>query len=276
MSFDKRITPARPDLAAAHLKGKVEAARFAEGETLAVIAGIASLRAAPSEGSGLETQLIYGELFSVYDRDDGWAWGQALRDGYVGYVQEEALDIPFEADARVIVPTTPVLARADIKSPLAGLLPLNAQVTRHAISGDYVRVDEGAFVYARHLAPRDAFEADFVAVAQMFLGAPYVWGGKSVSGIDCSGLIQTALHAAGQECPRDTDMQQACFTQDAPRDALQRGDLVFWKGHVGVMLDASRLLHANAFHMLVAIEPLSEALARIEKICGPVTAIKRL
>lgn len=273
--MDRRTTPARADLAAAHLKDKVQAARYAEGETLCVIAGLAALRSAPSEEAGQETQLLFGERFTVYDRDDGWAWGQAEQDGYVGYVQDQALDLAFAADARVIVPTTPVLSRADVKAPLAGLLPLNATVKSIARSGDYVQVDDGAYVYAPHLAPLDAPAGNFVGVAEKLLGAPYVWGGKTASGIDCSGLVQLALQAAGLKCPRDTDMQQDFFTADAPQGALQRGDLVFWRGHVGIMLDESRLLHANAFHMLVAIEPLADAVARIAKSGGPVTAIKR-
>jgi hypothetical protein len=274
--MDKRTTPARADLAAAHLEGQVQAARFVPGEDQCVIAGVTALRAEPSDEAGQETQLLFGERFTVYDVFEGWAWGQAARDGYVGYVQAETLDAPFTPDARVTVLSTPVLARPDVKSPLHGVLPLGAVVPQLWREGDYVQVDQDAFVYAPHLTALDHTENDFVAVAERFVGAPYVWGGKTVSGLDCSGLIQVALQAAGRDCPRDTDMQQAFFTQDAPRQALQRGDLVFWTGHVGVMLDASRLLHANAFHMLVAIEPLEQAVTRIGQTAGPVTAIKRL
>jgi cell wall-associated NlpC family hydrolase len=273
--MDKRITPARPDLAAAHLEGQVQAARFAPGEAHCVIAGMSPLRAEPSDEAAQDTQLLFGETFTVYDMFEGWAWGQAARDGYVGYVKAETLDAPFTPDAQVTVLSTPVLARPDVKAPLHGVLPLGARVPQLWREGDYVQVDQGAFVYAPHLAALDHAEPDFVAVAERFIGAPYVWGGKTVSGLDCSGLIQAALQAAGRECPRDADMQQAFFTQDAPQGDLRRGDLVFWKGHVGVMLDAARLLHANAFHMLVAAEPLSEAIARIEHSAGPVTAIKR-
>ena len=116
---------------------------------------------------------------------------------------------------------------------------------------------------------------DFVTVAEQFLNAPYVWGGKTASGIDCSGLIQVALQAAGIECPRDTDMQEKALG-DAIAAATQRGDLVLWKGHVGVMLDGERLLHANAWHMMVAVEPLAEAVSRIEKIAGPILSVRRL
>jgi len=153
------------------------------------------------------------------------------------------------------------------------LLPMNAAVPVLDSSGDYVRIAEGGYLHQLHLA---AAEKDFVAVAEHFLGVPYVWGGKTAAGLDCSGLIQTALQAVGKAAPRDTDMMEKALGDAVSLSGLRRSDLVFWKGHMGVMLDETRLLHANAFHMAVAIEPLAEAIARIEKVAGPVTSIKRL
>jgi cell wall-associated NlpC family hydrolase len=150
---------------------------------------------------------------------------------------------------------------------------MNAAVFVLARDGDYVNIGPG-FVHQRHLAPET--EKDFVAIAERFLGVPYVWGGKTAAGLDCSGLIQTALEAIGNAAPRDTDMMEKVLGEAVSLSDVRRGDLIFWKGHMGVMLDGSRLLHANAFHMAVAIEPLSEAMARIEKAAGPVTVIKRL
>jgi cell wall-associated NlpC family hydrolase len=272
---DKRITPARPDLAASWLKGQVDALEYVEGEAATIIATCTALRAEPSDDAAQDSELLFGETVAVYEREDGWAWVQADNDRYVGYVHEDALDDIPEADAHIIVPSAPVLTRPELKAPLQGLLPMGALVTRGMVMGDYVEIGPDSFVYHRHLAPLEEAQPDFVAVAEQFLNAPYVWGGKTASGIDCSGLIQVALQAAGMDCPRDTDMQEKALG-DVILAATQRGDLVFWKGHVGVMLDGERLLHANAWHMMVAVEPLAEAVARIEKIAGPILSVRRL
>jgi cell wall-associated NlpC family hydrolase len=269
---DRRVTAARPDLAAAHLKGVVEAPRFAEGEKHSVAVGRASLRTRPSHDAGQDSELLFGESFTVYDRHDGWAWGQAANDLYVGYVREEALAAPFAAQAKVSALLAPVFSAADLKTAVRDLLPMNAAVPLLARDGDYVRIGEGRYLHQRHLEPADK---DFVAVAERFLGVPYVWGGKTAAGLDCSGLVQTALQATGKAAPRDTDMMEAALGDSAPLSDLRRGDLVFWKGHMGVMLDEDWLLHANAFHMAVAVEQLAEAIARIEKVAGPVTSVKR-
>jgi cell wall-associated NlpC family hydrolase len=170
----------------------------------------------------------------------------------------------------------PVFFGPDLKTPVRDLLPLNADVPVLAREGDYVKIADGRYLHQRHLAAET--EKDFVAVAERFVGAPYVWGGKTAMGLDCSGLIQTALQAIGKAAPRDTDMMERSLGERALEASapLQRGDLIFWKGHMGVMLDESRLLHANAFHMAVTVEPLAQAIARIEKVAGPVTSIKRL
>ncbi len=271
---DKRVTAARADLAAAHLKGQVDAPRFAEGEKFSIGVGRTALRIRPSDDAAQDSELLFGESFTVYDRANGWAWGQAANDLYVGYVREDALTAPFAAEARITALLAPVFSAADLKTAVQDLLPLNAEVPVKGRNGDYVQIGEGRWLHQRHLAP--SAETDFVAVAERFLGAPYVWGGKTVMGLDCSGLIQTALQAVGKAAPRDTDMMEKAFGGPVRRSDVRRGDLVFWKSHMGVMLDETRLLHANAFHMLVAIEPADEAIDRIGKIVGPVTSIKRL
>jgi cell wall-associated NlpC family hydrolase len=270
---DKRVTPARADLAAVHLKGQVDAPRYAEGEKFSIGVGRTALRIRPSDDAAQDSELLFGENFTVYDRAGGWAWGQATNDLYVGYVREDALTAPFAAQARITALLAPVFTAADLKTAVQDLLPLNAMVSVKGPDGDYLQIGEGRWLHQRHLAP--SAEKDFVAVAERFLGVPYVWGGKTAMGLDCSGLIQTALQAVGKAAPRDTDMMEKAFGGPVRRSEVRRGDLVFWKSHMGVMLDDTRLLHANAFHMLVVIEPLAEAIARIEKIAGPVTSIKR-
>ena len=269
---DSRLTPARPDLAAAHLKGALEASRYVEGEICSVARGRAALRRHPADTAAQDSELLLGEPVTVYERKDGWAWVQAQTDSYVGYVREDALGPATAPDARVILPLTPLLSGPDVKSPLRDLLPLNARVMRGAAHGHFVHTP-GGFVHVRALADLDHTAADFVAVVEQFLGVPYVWGGKTFEGLDCSGLLQTALQAAGVAAPRDTDMMESALGHAVAQHSLKRGDLVFWKGHMGVMRDAETLLHANAHFMQVTSEPLAAAIARIST---PVTSVKRL
>jgi hypothetical protein len=278
-NFDKRVTAARPDIAAMHLKGKVDAARFVEGETVSVGIGRMSLHSKPTYPSEQVSEILYGETFTIYERGNGWSWGQVDSDGYVGYViggLMDAFDGPSTANARVTALMAPVYATPNIKACTFDFLPLNAVVRDKIQDGDFVEIRPHSFVHRRHLGPIAPSEADFVAIAERFLGAPYVWGGKTAAGLDCSGLIQTALQAIGKAAPRDTDMMEKILGEAIALPEIRRGDLIFWKGHMGVMLDEKRLLHANAFHMAVAIEPVAEAIARIEKAAGPVTSIKRL
>lgn len=270
---DRRVTPARADLAAAHLKGQVDAPAYAEGERMSVGVGRASLRVRPAADAAQDSELFFGETFTVYDRAHGWAWGQCESDLYVGYLREAQLRPHFQTGARVSALLAPVFPAPDLKSPVRDLLPMGALVPVLVSGGDYAKIGEDAFLHRRHLMPES--RKDFVAVAERFLGVPYVWGGRSACGLDCSGLIQVSLQAAGKAAPRDTDMMEQALGEKIAR-AERRGDLVFWKGHMGVMLDATRLLHANAFHMAVAVEPLADAVARIEKAAGPVTSVRRL
>jgi cell wall-associated NlpC family hydrolase len=245
---DPRLTPARPDLAAKHLEGKVAAARFVEGEEWEIADGIAPLRSQPFFNATLSTQALKGERVTVYDRDgEGWAWGQLKRDGYVGWLPDRALIKPTAAATHKVVVTS-----------------------TFAFPGPSIKLVVGRL---------DRHEPDFVAVAERFLGTPYLWGGKSSLGTDCSGLVQVSLNAAGIECPRDSDMQQRSIGRvldPAEAKRLQRGDLIFWKGHVAIVRDADTLVHANAHHMATAIENTHDAIARIKAAGSEITAIKRL
>ena len=280
-SFDARLTPARPDVAATHLRGKVEAARFVDGRRMYLRSEIADLRRAPSLEASIDTQILFGEAVMLYDEHEGWAWVQLATDDYVGYMSRDALAEDGPAPTyRVVVNRTFVYPAANMKLPLEGALPRGAALRVSETIGDFARVG-GGFVFAAHLAPIANTAADFVAVAEDYLGSPYLWGGKTSLGIDCSGLVQIALAAAGHATPRDTDLQEAALGRALPvgerLEQLRRGDLVFWKGHVGIMRDPHTLLHANGHHMLVVSESLAEARTRIrQKGAGEITSIKRL
>lgn len=272
---DKRLTPARADLAAAHLKGVVDAPRYAEGVKRSVWVGRIPLRVRPSDEAAQDSELLFGDTFTVYDRAKGWAWGQAGSDNYVGYVEEGALTEPFACQSRVTALMAPAFIGPDFKRSVQDILPMNAAVSVLGQVDDYVEIESGLFLHRKHLTPLE--HDDFVRVAEQFEGTAYVWGGKTYAGLDCSGLVQTSLQAVGQAAPRDTDMMEKALGMAlGANEPLQRGDLVFWKGHVGVMVDGEHLLHANAFHMATVIEPLEQAVERIVKVAGPVTSVRRL
>lgn len=284
--FDPRTTPARPDLAAAYLTGKVDARQFVEGRPMHLSVELADLRAKPSREASVDTQVLFGEPITLYEARDGWAWVQLEIDRYVGYLPTTTLAEGFIEPTHVVrVNRSFIYARPDIKAPTGTGLSLCASVHVEGMEGNFARLADGGrvigYVIAQHLMRRDETVEDFVAVAEALTGAPYLWGGKTLLGIDCSGLVQVALARAGIASPRDTDLQQRALGTPLPietaEQGLRRGDLVFWKGHVGVMRDEKMLLHANAHHMLVASEPLAEARARIlAKGAGDITALKRL
>jgi cell wall-associated NlpC family hydrolase len=282
MAYDPRITPARPDLAAKHLEGKVTAARFVAGEVHAVVDPQAPVRRDPAPDAPLDTEALKGERVTVYETNqEGWAWGQLHYDGYVGWLPAAALGKAGPAPThKVAALRTLVFPGPDIKLPPLAALPLGARLTIIRSEEPFAMTTDGGYLPAGHLVPIDAVEHDFVAVAERFLGAPYLWGGKTSLGLDCSGLVQVALTACGVACPRDSDMQEealgAALAVKADFTNLRRGDLIFWKRHVAIVRDPETLVHANAFHMAVAIEPLAEAIARIRAGGSEVTRVKRL
>jgi len=276
--LDPRITPARPDVAAAHLKGKVEALRFVAGDRRRVAVGHVGLRRAPNPDAPLETEALFGEEVTVYDELEGWSWLQLAGDGYVGYAPSAALsgELGPGPTHRVSALRTLLFPIASIKAPPVDALSMNAQVSVVDEDGRFAVLDTGAYAIAAHLAPLDAFEADPVAVAERFIGAPYLWGGRTSLGLDCSALVQLSLAACGTKVPRDTDMQEAALGEAIPLDAARRGDLVFWKGHVALLRDAGSIVHANAHAMAVAVEPFDAAIARIRAAGDEVSSVRRL
>lgn len=277
-SFHPRLTPARPDLAARHLEGKVAAGRFADGEAREVIEPQVPLRRLPAPDALLDTEALMGERVTVYETsEEGWAWGQLDADGYVGFMPASGLAAPGPAPThRVSALRTLVFPTPSFKPPPIGALPLGARVAVLRTEGRFALTASGGYVPAPHLAAVDSREPDFVAVAERFLGTPYLWGGKTGLGLDCSGLVQVALTACGIVCPRDTDMQQAAVGEVVAHGPRRRGDLIFWKGHVAIARDETTMIHANAFHMAVAIEPIDDAIARIRQKDGEVTCVRRM
>ncbi|MBS0362058.1 MAG: C40 family peptidase [Proteobacteria bacterium] len=278
MDMDPRTTPLRDGIASSGLEGLVRAEVYLDPKVRVCAVPAAGIHRVADAASEQMDQLLFGEPFEVIEDEGGFLWGQAKRDGYVGYVAASALGTP-PADPpthRITALRTYAFAEASIKARASGPYSMNALVSVEAVEGRLSKVAGAGWMPNAHLAPIGAaFETDWAAVAERFLGAPYLWGGRESLGLDCSGLAQAALFACGRACPRDTD-QIAELGTPIGRSDFRRGDLVFWRGHMAIGLDAERIVHANAFHMAVAIEPLDGAITRIDAAgVGQPTAFRR-
>jgi hypothetical protein len=263
---DPRTTPMRDGVEVSDLKGTPHT----------IARGRASLRHAPAPDALQDTEILFGETITVFESRFGWAWCQSVFDNYVGYVHTIAICDSVVPDHRVTALSTPLLTGPDIKHAVRDMLPFNAKVRVQDRSNGYALIEKGGYVFEGHLAPLDFRAPDWVATAERFVGTPYVWGGNTHAGLDCSGLVQVALAGSGISAPRDADMQEAALGRDCRDGPRLRGDIVFWYGHVGIMLDAERVIHANSFHMQVEIETLQQAMARISPQAGAVTSVRRL
>ncbi len=266
-TIDPRLVPARSDLAADYLRDKIKALHYAPGQLHVVTAGITALRSDGTAHSPQLTELLFGERFTVYEDRGGWVWGQAQRDGYVGYAERAAFSpLSHEsAPTHIVTATfTHLLMDPDLKSSAAALLPATALITveEKSACGSYLRIrEQGGWVSRHHIAQLETLKGrDPVAEAKRFTDVPYLWGGRTASGIDCSGLVQTALALCNIPFPRDSDLQRAAcrngLADEIDRTDARYGDIAFFPGHVGFMLDKDTLLHANATHMMVTADPL--------------------
>jgi len=268
---DARLTLARDGVAASSLRGLVPAERYIDTTACTVVFPSTPLRRAASESAEQLDQVLFGELFDVLDEANGWSFGQARRDGYVGYVASSALAPPGPAATHAVrALRTYGYSEPSIKSAPVGLYSMNTLLAVEAVDGRFIKTAAG-WIVADHLAPVDTPSDDFVSVAERFLGTPYLWGGRESLGLDCSGLVQQALYATGRNCPRDSDQQMA-LGEPVSADTLQRGDLVFWRGHVAIMVNPTEIIHANANRMAVTVEPLADAVGR----SGEPTGFRRL
>jgi cell wall-associated NlpC family hydrolase len=278
---DPRLLPIRDDIAARAFADAAPGRRLVDPLPQRVRVGATAIRSLPSPDAQQVNQALFGETFDVLDVQDGWAWGQLQTDGYVGWIVHTDLAAPAGPPThRVRALRTFLFRQPDLKSPPLAALSLNALARVDAAGTGsakrFVRETGGGWIFGEHLAPIGTWEPDFVAVAERFVGAPYLWGGRESAGIDCSGLVQSALMATGRSVLRDSDMQEATLGAPAADSSRRRGDLLFWPGHVGILLDEARLLHANAWHMATEIEPVAEAVARIGAAVGPVRSVRRL
>lgn len=281
MTLDRRLNAYRPDLADARLEGQIEASRFVEGEAGTVAVPVADLRPRPEQSAGLDTQLLMGEPVRIFERRDGWAWVQSETDGYVGYMAEAELVSPAQQTTFwVSQPRTFVYPEPDMKRPRRQVLSTGSRI---AVVGEaetrgtrYLTLAGGDSVIAAHCVPIGTTSGDdYVSIATRLLETPYLWGGKSAFGIDCSGLVQLSMMMAGRSAPRDSDMQAAGLGEEIGFDQLRRGDLVFWKGHVAIMEDKESIIHANGHTMSVAREGLKAAVERIGYLYGVPTICRR-
>lgn len=272
--MDRRLTPANTRAALESLRGRVDAPRYTEGEPARVAVPVADLLAAPQ--GARDRQLLWGEAVTVIDRHEGWAFLRAAKDGYCGYLRETDLGPAEEPTHWIATPGSHLYEAPRVQAHELAALSMGARVRVTRQAGAWAETPQG-FVPATHLKPLGQYRSDPATVAQGFLNTPYLWGGNARAGLDCSGLAQIAFAACGLALPGDSDMQSACGETVREGAPLHRNDLLFWRGHVAIVLSETRMIHATAAFMAVVEEEIDPAILRILAAGdGPVTHRRRI
>ena len=276
MIFDSRITPIRRDLASVAYKVIVKRKRYVTAKRATVISSFSPLYS--NKGSKLNTQLLYGEECDVFEINKGWSWIQSRRDNYVGYTPSINLTRKtYKPNSKVISLRTIIYTKPDIKSGAKGYLSFNSLVEVIKTKGKYSFIKNLGWCPSLDLAKIKSKKLNHIDLSKQYLNTPYLWGGRDSMGIDCSGLVQNLHQINNNPFPRDTDMQEIFVTNEVKFEKdLKAGDLIFWKGHVAMMIDSLNIIHANAFHMKTAIEPLSKAKKRILQSNGKIRKFGRI
>ena len=281
-NLDKRLNAWRDDLADRTLQNQVHSNRFVDAKIQQVITPTLSLRREADYTSPQNNELLFGDRVKVFDENKGWSWVQNCRDNYVGFCPSDGLsEVGNDATHQVSCLRTILFPQPDFKSCPVHYLSMTSTVAVVQTTDKYSQIESGEWIYSQHLAKTNEFESDFVATAQKFLGTPYLWGGNNSLGIDCSGLVQIALRRAGMDVLRDSDMQEETIGKEIHYDNdtsnLELGDLIFWKGHIGIYCANDMLLHANATDMMVSSKPFKDTCAHILKLeNSPVTSVRRI
>lgn len=278
--LDRRLNAFREDLADKRLEGQVEAPSFVAGLPAHVRVPVLEMRRTASLEAGIDTQLLSGQDVLVFDENEGFAWVQSVSDGYVGYVGSNGLaDGASKAAHLVTAARTFVYPAPDLKSVPTSALSMGSLVQvvgfEERRGTRYALLPSGEAVIAGHLRDAAEQDPDYVAIAERLIHTPYLWGGATAFGIDCSGLVQLSMRMAGKTVLRDSDMQAATIGDPIGSEQLKRGDLVFWKGHVAIMTDGETIIHANGHTMTVALETLAQAVSRIGYLYGQPTGYRR-